>query len=125
MTRLSRPLEPLSRPDSSVKGAEEPVEAAFALLLGPGAIAVALLEAALGGLLAWRKSLAAAVALLVVALAAAGFVLLGLLSHEGMARAPAFVLALAGVWAGARAVHCSVAARRLASTAGATEEARS
>jgi hypothetical protein len=90
------------------------VEAAFALFLGPLVIAVAATEAALGGLVWWRKSTTAAVVLLAVALAASVAALLVAFSMEGAAGGLALAVSLVGVWAGGRAVHCTVAFRRLA-----------
>ena len=89
------------------------VEAAFVLFFGPAAIAVAAAEATLGGLVWWRKNMIAAVALLAVALAATVSVLHGVLIGEGSAAAWALVVSFVGVWAGGRAVHCTVAFRRL------------
>ena len=89
------------------------VETTFALVLGPAVIAVAATEAALGGLVWWRKSTTAAVALLGVALAATVTALLVAFRTEGTAGDWALAVSLVGVWAGGRAVHCTLALRRL------------
>jgi hypothetical protein len=89
------------------------VEAVLALALGRGALAVAASEALLGGLVAWRKSRIAAAALLGIALGAAGILLFDVFRGAGYAWA--LTLALGVVWAGGRAVHCTVAFHRAAS----------
>jgi hypothetical protein len=89
------------------------VEAAFIVVLGPGAIVVAVLEAALAVLVWWKKSIGAAVALLVVALAATVAVVHSVFRGAGSPAAWALVISLIGVWAGGRAVHCTIALRRL------------
>jgi len=101
------------------------VEAALALLVGLAAIAVAVAEAALAGLLAWRRSVIGAVALLGVALAAGAGMLLEVVRGEGPRYAWAFAIALAGVWAGGRAVQCAAAAHRFAHESHPTAAAKS
>ncbi len=89
------------------------VEACFAILFGPAAVVVAVLEAGLAGLLWWRKSVAAAVGLLAVALAATVALLFTVFARSGPAAAWGLAVSLAGVWAGGRAVYCAIAVRRL------------
>ncbi len=83
------------------------VEAGLTIVVGPAALAVAVAEAVLGGLVGWRKSKGAAVALLGVALAAAGAMLAAVVGGGGSGYAWAFPVALVGVWAGDRAVACA------------------
>jgi hypothetical protein len=89
------------------------VEMVFAHWYGPGAIATAVVEAALGCIVWWRRSVVAAVALLAVTLAASVFVLLEVLRVADTVAAWALFLAQAGVWLGGRAVQCVVSRRRL------------
>ncbi|TAM45857.1 MAG: hypothetical protein EPN53_14285 [Acidobacteria bacterium] len=89
------------------------VETVFVPRFGPGAIATAVLEAGLGCLVWWRKSVVAAVALLAVALAASIFVLLEILRAGDSVAAWALFVAQAGVWLGGRAVQCVISRRRL------------
>jgi len=90
------------------------IEMPFALLLGPGVVAVAVLQAGLGGIVWWRKSLTAALLLLAVTLAAAVWLLLRVFRGGGSSGAWGLALALVGVWVGGRAVYCAIAFRRLA-----------
>ena len=89
------------------------IETVFVPWLGPGAIAAAVVEAGLGCIVWWRKTVAAAVALLAVALAASIFVLLDVLRAGDTVAAWALVVAQVGVWLGGRAVQCAVSFRRL------------
>ena len=88
-------------------------ESVLSFWFGPGAAAVAVLEAGLGVVVWWKKSATAAAALLAVTLAASFVVLLGVLRGGGVAAAWALLVAQVGVWAGGRAVHCAMVFRRL------------
>lgn len=88
------------------------VEVAFLPWFGPAVVVAAVAEAGLGCLVWWRKSLAAAVALLGVALAASVFVLLQIIQVGNTVTAWALVVAQVGVWLGGRAVQCAIVFRR-------------
>lgn len=88
------------------------VETVFVPWFGPGVAAVAVAEAGLGCLVGWRKSVAAAVALLAVTLAASVFVLLQIIRVGDTVNAWALVVAQVGVWLGGRAVQCAIAFHR-------------
>ena len=89
------------------------VEACFVVLFGPAAVVVAVLEAGLTIPVWSRKSVAAAVALLAVAFAATVALLVRVFAGSGSTAAWALAVSLAGVWAGGRAVYCTIAVRRL------------
>jgi hypothetical protein len=89
------------------------IEAAFTSVFGLSALVVAVLEVALVALVWWKKSVSAAAALLAVALAAAIAVVHAVLHGAGSPAAWAMVVSFIGVWAGGRAVHCTVVFRRV------------
>jgi hypothetical protein len=90
-------------------------EAGLAAFVGRWALAVAVLDAAFGVLVWWRKSVAAAIGLLAVVLGTSVWSTYAVLRQESASAVWALVISLVGVWAGGRAVHCVLQLRRLTS----------